>query len=324
MLEAMFTALFAVVPVFLVIGLGVWLRSREVLPDNAGRVLGVYVLRVALPLLLLHLVAQARPEDLAQGGFWLGVLGAQLLMFALAWGMDRLVWRRGRREAVIAGMNASVNNVGFVGLAIIMNLFPGNMEALLVAGLTILGTNLVIGFSQGWLEWLGGTAGGGIRAFLYKFVLGNILILSALVGAVLACSGLGLWEPLDRAVRMVGYTAAPCMLLSLGLDLRQKLETVRRQAAGQVIVRQTWLIGCKLILHPLLCWYLLWLLGVEGLWLSVSVLLSATAAALVNALMAEVYDADPAEAALTVVLSNALNMFSLSAFIWFFLYLGMI
>ena len=40
----MFQALFAVLPVFLIIGAGVLLRSRDVLPENAGQVLGIYVL----------------------------------------------------------------------------------------------------------------------------------------------------------------------------------------------------------------------------------------------------------------------------------------
>ena len=55
----MFQALFAVLPVFLIIGAGVLLRSRDVLPENAGPVLGIYVLKLALPLLILHLLAGA-------------------------------------------------------------------------------------------------------------------------------------------------------------------------------------------------------------------------------------------------------------------------
>ena len=58
----MFHALFAVIPVFCVIAFGALLRARDVLPENAGPVLGVYVLKVALPLLILHLLAGARPD----------------------------------------------------------------------------------------------------------------------------------------------------------------------------------------------------------------------------------------------------------------------
>ena len=49
----MLEALFAVVPIFLIIGMGVLLRARDVLPESAGAALGVYVLKLALPLLIL-------------------------------------------------------------------------------------------------------------------------------------------------------------------------------------------------------------------------------------------------------------------------------
>ena len=65
----MFQALFAVLPVFLIIGAGVLLRSRDVLPENAGPVLGIYVLKLALPLLILRLLAGANVKDLAHWAF---------------------------------------------------------------------------------------------------------------------------------------------------------------------------------------------------------------------------------------------------------------
>lgn len=53
----MLEAFFAVIPIFLIIGLGVLLRARDVLPEGSGPMLGVYVLKLALPLLILHILA---------------------------------------------------------------------------------------------------------------------------------------------------------------------------------------------------------------------------------------------------------------------------
>ena len=66
--------------------MGVLLRARDVLPESAGPVLGVYVLKLALPLLILHILAGAHPGDLAHGGFWAGVIGSQLIVYAWAAG----------------------------------------------------------------------------------------------------------------------------------------------------------------------------------------------------------------------------------------------
>ena len=65
---------------------------------------------------------------------------------------------------------------------------------------------------------------------------------------------------------------------------------------------------CKLVLHPLLCWAMLAAFGVSGLWLVISVIISATATALVVTVIAEVYSAVPEEAALTAVVANGLRI----------------
>ena len=297
--ECMLEALFAVVPVFLIIGMGVLLRAREVLPESAGPVLGVYVLKLALPLLILHILAGAHPGDLAHGGFWAGVIGSQLIVYALGYWGDRLFCRRGAGPAVISALSCSACNTAFVGLPIVTNLLPGNQEALLIAGLATLTTNIVMIMGQARLDMLAGAAAwsDGSRSRV---------------------------APLDRTVSLVGYTAAPCMLLALGLDLRQKLALAMHRAEGYAALRQVWLISCKLLLHPLLCWAIMWLLGISGAWLAIGVIMSGTATALIVTVLAEIYGAVPEESALTAVLSNALSMFTLTGFVWLFMRLGMI
>ena len=327
----MFQALFAVMPVFLIIGAGVFLRSRDILPESAGPVLGIYVLKLALPLLILHLLAGASLADLGHGAFWAGILGSQLVAYSLGYAGDRLFCRRGVGPAVIAGLSCSACNAAFVGLPIVSNLFPGNDSAMLIAGLCTLTPNVVMIIAQsrldalaGSLAWEGGNPLKFVGKLLRVFILGNPILLSTLAGIALSASGLGLWAPIDRAVSLVGYTAAPCMLLALGLDLRQKLMVATRMAHGHAIARHAWFILCKLVLHPLLCWAMLAALGVSGLWLVISVNISATATALVVTVIAEVYSAVPEEAALTAVVANGLSIVTLTGFVWGFQVLGMV
>lgn len=69
----MIEAFSAVVPVFLLIGLGVCLDLFRALPENANQTLSLYVLNVALPLLLFQIMATAPLESFAHPQFWLGV-----------------------------------------------------------------------------------------------------------------------------------------------------------------------------------------------------------------------------------------------------------
>ena len=141
-------------------------------------------------------------------------------------------------------------------------------------------------------------------------------------GVLVSALGLGLWGPLDRAAELVGHTAAPCMLVTLGLTLRERLAVVLRHAGGHALLRQTALQVCKLVVQPLVCWGILAALGVEGLWLAVSVIMAASGSALVVPVLADVHHAGPEEATLTALVSNGLSLFSLSFFIWLMRLLG--
>lgn len=325
----MFTAFSAVVPVFLVIALGMVLRGKEILPERSGDILGVYVLKVALPLLIFHILSAARPEDLARGGFWLGIIGSQLIVYALGYFGDKLFCRRGIGPASVSALSCSCCNMAFLGLPIVANMLPGNQEAMIIAGLCTVTPGISMIISQVRLDTAAGAAAWEkarfpVWAFVRLFIFGNPLLLATLGGFVLALTGLGIWTPLDRAVSLVGYTAAPCMLLALGLDLRRKLSLAGRRLHGHVFLWQVWLVGCKLLIQPLLCGGIMLLAGVSGHWLVVGVLMSATATALVVAVIAEVYSAVPEEAALTVVLSNGMSLFTLTGFVWFFQSSGLV
>ena len=199
-----------------------------------------------------------------------------------------------------SALSCSACNTALLGLPIVTNLLPGNQEALLIAGLATLTTNIVMIMGQARLDMLAGAAawGGGSRsgavALLRVFILGNPILLATLAGAALSLSGLGLWAPLDRGHRQPGGPyGAPACLLALGLDLRQKLALAMHRAEGHAVLRQVWLISCKLLLHPLLCWAIMWLLGISGAWLAIGVIMSGTATALIVTVLAEVYGAVP-------------------------------
>ena len=325
----MFEAFFAVLPVFLVIFLGSWLHDRDVLPEQTGVVLGLVVLKVSLPALILHILAGARAADLAYPAFWAGMFGASLAVYFVAYWGDRLLCRRGEGPATIVALGCSSCNAAFVGLPIVANLFPGNGEAMLIAGLATLTPNAVMIVAQSRLDVLAGAsawdgAGGWARRWRLcrALLLGNPVLLMSGVGLILSLSGVGLWEPLDRVAGIIGNTAAPCMLLSLGFDLRQKLALAARRGQGHAALRQAWVLLCKLLLLPLLAWGIMAAVGLPPLWMAVGVLISATGTALIASVLASVYSAIAEEAAMTAVLSNGLSLFTLTGFIWLFRHLG--
>jgi predicted permease len=312
--ERMFEVFLNISPVFLIIVCGVAVDRYAYLPPDTHSFLAVYSLRLALPVLIISILAGADAGDLPGGGFWLAILAAQAIVHLLGYCGDLLIARRGKRAAAVTAVSCSCCNAAFLGLAVVANLFPGNAEAMLIAGMCAVAPSLSMATTQVQLEMLSSRAAGGAGgtwAALRRAVLFNPLVIALVCGAVLCLSGLGLPEPVARAAGMIGSTSAPCMLLALGMDMRNKLR-LAMSATGGVWPRQAAVHAVKLILHPFLAWGLMEACGVQGLWLAVGVIMTGTATAVGAYVIAQVYQSIAEEAALTVVISNILNLFTIT------------
>lgn len=296
----MIEAFSAVVPVFLLIGLGVCLDLFRALPENANQTLSLYVLNVALPLLLFQIMATAPLESFAHPQFWLGVIAAQFLIYGVCYAADRILARHDSAAATVTALGGCFCNAAFVGIPVITSALPGNAEALFVAGLFTITPNLlfVVGQVQLAAHDPSRSMPQGRKAVLLHVLRYSLLynaVFWGMAGGVLVSAlGLGLWDPLNRAAELVGHA----------------------------LLRQTALQICKLVVQPLVCWGILAALGVEGLWLAVSVIMAASGSALVVPVLADVHHAGPEEATLTALVSNGLSLFSLSFFIWVMRLLG--
>ncbi|WP_461210070.1 AEC family transporter [Desulfocurvus sp. DL9XJH121] len=310
----MFDSLLQILPVFLIMIYGVVLDLFRVVPKQTGAVIGAYVLYVALPVLMVHILAGSSLADILHGGFWAGLLGSLVLIYALGYAAELLLGRRGHGPAAITALSCSSANVAFIGLPVVMNLFPGNREALVAAGLAVITPNLVAIPCQVQLEFIknSGEQAGGAVPRLIKSALFNPLMIGTCLGFALGASGLGLWEPLDKAASMVGNTTAPCMLLALGLDLRDKVRVALTGERTFSLPRLAAATVAKLVVHPLLTWALLAAFGVTGTWLAVGVIMSGTATALITYVIAQIYDQVPEEAAMTAVTTSVLNLGTLT------------
>ena len=330
----MIEAFSAVVPVFLLIGLGVCLDLFRALPENANQTLSLYVLNVALPLLLflyplaITLILLALFGNLFHHDRAVYVSVTQFLIYGVCYAADRILARHDSAAATVTALGGCFCNAAFVGIPVITSALPGNAEALFVAGLFTITPNLlfVVGQVQLAAHDPSRSMPQGRKAVLLHVLRYSLLynaVFWGMAGGVLVSAlGLGLWDPLNRAAELVGHTAAPCMLVTLGLTLRERLAVVLRHAGGHALLRQTALQICKLVVQPLVCWGILAALGVEGLWLAVSVIMAASGSALVVPVLADVHHAGPEEATLTALVSNGLSLFSLSFFIWVMRLLG--
>ncbi len=326
-MTTMLEVFLAILPVFLIIGLGMAADRARFLPEQLSSMLSAYVLRLVMPVLLIRLMGGANPAELGRAYFWTGLLLAQAIMYLLGWLGDLAVARRGQGPAALTALSCSCCNAAFLGLPIIASLLPDNPEAMLAAAIATVTPSVSMVTGQVTLEFLRqrsrSGAQTGIGTLLVRALLFNPVLMGVVIGMLLCLSGIGLWAPLERAASLIGQTCAPCALLALGLDMRSRLRVALR-AEGHAFRHQTVVVAAKLLVHPLLAWLLLWFFGVSGVWLAVGVIMAGTATAVAVYMMAEYYQTVPEEGALSVVLSNGLNLFTMSAFAFVFKLLGYI
>ncbi len=320
--------LFAMLPVFLILAAGLAADRGAFLPPTSSLVLNVYILRFALPVLLLRIIAGAEPGELFQGRLWFGLLATQFTAYGLGYAWDFFLARRGHGPAVITAMSCSCCLSAFVGLPVIMNLLPGNREAMVMAAILSITPTVGIAVAQMQLDIQKMSGGSAKTGELWRIPLRalflNPMVLGMLGGVALCLAGTGLWVPLDRAAAMVGNTAAPCALLSLGLEIRNKLRAGFAAKGARKGRHQAGIALVKLLAHPLLTWGLLALCGVDGVWLAVCVIMSGTGTAVGSYVVADLYKIVPEESALSVVITISLSLITLSAFAYAFKAMGFI
>ncbi len=321
-------------PIFLIMLAGAVTERLGVLPPHAADSINAFSVNVSFPCLLFHIMAATTPAQLAQGGWWLGTAGLQ----TAAMGLIYLLARRSGDEAgpaVVAALLCTFCNAGFVGLPVVLNVFPGSAEAMSAAGLMIVACNAVCVLGQmaltGWDRSRQAPEGRiplaippHVRVWraLRRYVIGNCILMAAFLGLCFSLLEIPVWEPLDRACVMLGMAAPVCMLFTLGFCLRGSLA---RALEGHTVnvLRQVLLCSARLVVLPLLTLAALRLLGLPDLWVCVAFIISATGSAIMVATLSQFYRTAAAQAALTVAVTNLLSFFSLLAALWFLGYLGL-
>ncbi len=278
------TVLNIVLPVFLVIGLGWGLRRGRFLPAEGNAVLTRLVYYVAAPALLFRSAAVTPlGESVHPGAFAVMTtvtVGTAVLVYAAAFRS------RPSRRGVIA-QGAFRSNQVFLGLPLVYNAWGAEAvgQVAVLVGLMVIVYNLL---SVPVLTFPHRRRGGDRRTEWLDFarrMATNPLALGTLGGIAWSAGGLPLPKVLDDALDLLGRTALPLALISVGaaLSLRRLRCELPATAAVSVL---------KLGVYPALVWLGLSWLGMGGLALKAVVLIAATPTAVVSYVMAVEMDGD--------------------------------
>ena len=302
----------ALVTVFGIMFLGLFVERRRILAPTMALCLNQFVYWVSLPAMLFDQMCSLPPSGSAGAYIW-ATLGASLIAYAAAWLYFSRRKNAGRAETTIRPLASVFPNAGFFGLPFVFMVFPGNETASAAAMLGALLYSGVLLIADATLDLSQGSDGKkrGTLQLIIGELIHNPMLVAAAVGIAAGVSGFRPPEAVMNIASMLGSTAAPCALFGMGMVLSAQL-------AGSHSGRGTFsrrnlaaVCAAKVLIQPAITYLVLLLAGCSGMMLAVGVIMAAMPTGTLVYTLGERYQACPTEASMTVIVTTLLSLVSL-------------
>lgn len=299
-----------VLPIFALILLGFLGRRTGRLGETAASELNLFVVWLCLPALLFQATAKATLQQIWHPGFVAVVTLGTMGVFAATL-LYRLRAPRHLVDASIDGLGAAYANTGYIGIPLCLLVFGHDgLEAALIASLIVVCVLFAVAVVC--IE-VGLQAEKTLHHAVGKVALAllrNPLVVSPLLGVLWAAGGTPVPEPLGKLLQLLGDATTPCALVSLGAFLAQKQAGEGRRAAAG-------LVSIKLLVHPLITWWLAFhVFKLPQPWAEAALLLSALPTGTGPYMLAELYRREASVVSHTILLSTLGSLATLSAMLF--------
>jgi predicted permease len=302
-------------PIFVTILIGFMATRMGLFDKSAMRVLGTFVVKLALPALLFRALAQRPIAEILNGSYLLAYAAGSLLVIGLGYAWYRRIAGLGPTVAAFRVMGMTCSNSSFVGYPILLlTLAPvaGVALALNVMVENVLVIPLLLALAE---------RGRGAGGPWYRLVgqslarlAANPIIIAVVAGLAASLVGWKMPAPLERTVSLFAMSSAALSLFVIGGSLvGLPLGGVGRQAVPVALG--------KLLLHPLavlgavLAVPLLGLPALDPALRKAAVLMAAMPMMSIYPILAQAYgEGDFAAAALLV--TTVASFFTLSGMLW--------
>lgn len=299
-------------PVFALIAIGFVVAKLHLLPEGSGSVLNQFILKLALPALIFAAIASSEPESLVQGGFFaIACFVGMLISFVLLRFFVKKKFHRTNSEGSMLGLVATFPDNVFLGLPVLLALFPGNSDYVLASTLSnmvclpfmifvILDCEIARNSSESIDK-------AKVTIKVTKAMLANPIVISLVLGIIFCLSGIHP-KGLITTFRLLGSTTTPCALTALGLVLGTQRVASGEHKSG--VLEHLSIHIVKMLIQPAVTWLCLVILGVEGYWLAMGIILSGMPTAFSAYVVSDNYNTCSREASLVIMVNTAASVFT--------------
>ena len=287
-------------PFFGLIGLGFMCGRLMQIPEEGLRWMNFFIVYVSLPALFFNLVSTTPFEALSNGRFILGTTLSTYIAFTLALCVGMIATRGDLRSATIQGVAGAYSNVGYMGPGLTLAAL-GAQSAAPTALIFAFDSMLFFTLTPFFMALSGADEEDWKTTVLtiIKRVSTHPFNVATAVGALAAY-----WrfEPAAPVAKMLGVlqgAAAPSALFVMGV-------TIALRKTSRLAPETPFLLIIKLVLHPLIVWTVLSMLGDFGReWTFTALLMSGLPQALNVFVLANQYQTY-VERASSIVLAGTL------------------
>ena len=302
----MLSVLLTILPVFLILGSGYLIGHIRYLPDTVADALNAYALKLGVPVLLflaMYRLDFSRAFHLEMlTSFYVGAFAC----FYAGIILSRWIWKRRPGESVAVGFCAVFSNTLLIGFPIAQLMFGETILAP-VFGIIALHASILYTVGMTTMEFAR-QDGRGVFATLrsaFSSVIANPLMLGIVAGLIFNLSGLGLFEPVERALDMVRLTAIPVSLVGIGIALN-------RYSISSEFTETLMVCVLALIVHPAIALGLSYLVfDLDMLFVQAAVVLAAMPPGMNVYIFASLYDRALNLSASVLVVGNILAVFTI-------------
>ena len=215
-----------VLPAFLLIGLGYLFARVGYLGESVGDALADFVFKVAVPVLLMKSIATAEFSGANPWTFVLVYFLSIGAVWVLAILIIRLIFKRGSRAAVIAGVAAGFSNLVLLGIPLVERAYgqEGLQILLFLISVHLPGMMAISTFLMEHAVRSDGIEKGKIQLTTIARNLGRNLMVNPIVIGIFAgllwrLTGIGIGGIAAQVMDLLAKTTGPLALVSLGMSL---------------------------------------------------------------------------------------------------------
>jgi len=297
-------------PYFGLIFVGFACGKVKALPETGLAWMNFFLLYVSLPALLFGIMSKTPFAELNNPPFLIATTIGTASAFAIAMLVGRLMGRLSLREATLAGLSGGYGNIGYMGPGLALavlgekaaaptalifccdSIFLFSIVPLLIA---------LTGERRPLLQTIG---------VVVNQIVSNPLIMAACLGALVAGLHIPLPVALNNTLQFLQNAAAPVALFVLGV-------TVALRPFGRMPWEVPGVIAVKLLVHPLIVFALMLLLGpFTPEWAATAVLMASLPPALNVFVIARQYDTWVEPASVAVLIGTFASVVTLTTAMW--------